>query len=61
MKPTRSQAIGAYTPFRAKKRRWLSETSQGRKTIHRKMRKSKCLTNKCLLGQAETMGHREDC
>lgn len=32
--------------------------SEGRKVIHRKMEKSKCLVHKYLLGCTETMGHR---
>lgn len=35
-------------------------TSKGRKTIHRKMEKSKCSVNKCSLGFKETMGPREE-
>lgn len=30
-------------------------TSKGRKAIHRKMKKIKCLVNICLLGYAEAM------
>lgn len=32
-----------------------SRTSKGRKTINRKVRKSKCWVNKCLLGHRERM------
>lgn len=37
-----------------------SGASEGKKAIHRKMKKSKCLANKCLFGHPETMGPRED-
>ena len=59
MRPISSQAFEAYVPSRAKEKRMGSGTSKGGKTIHRKMKKSKCLVNKYLLGDTEAMGHRE--
>ena len=35
-------------------------TSKGKKAIYTKIKKSKCLINKCLLGHIEAMGPRED-
>ena len=37
-----------------------SGISKGRKAIHGKNEKSKCLISKCLLGHPRIMGHRED-
>ena len=45
---------------RLRRRGQESGISKGKKAIHRKNEKSKCLISKCLLGHPETMGHRED-
>ena len=60
MRPTGSQAIEANMPSRAKEKRVGVGTSKRRKTIHRNMKKSKCLVNKCLWGHTEMMGCREE-
>ena len=60
MRPTGGQAIEAYMPSRVKEKGIGIWDLTGRKATHRKVKKSKCSVNKCLLGHAETMGHREE-
>lgn len=60
MKPPGSQAIEAYMPYGVKEKGIELWDFSRRKTINSKMKKSKCSVNKCLLGHAETMVHREE-
>ena len=60
MSPTGSRSIEAYMPSRAKEQGVRVWDFKRKEDIHRKMKKSKCLVNKCLLGHTEKMGHREE-
>ena len=70
MKPTRSHVIKVYMPSGAKEKDrglgqgreggWKEGKKGGRRTLHRKMKKSRHLVNKCLLGYPETTEHREE-
>ena len=60
MKLKGNQAVEAYKLSWAKKK-WVGVWDfKGKKTIHRKMKKSKYLVNKCSLDHTETMGHGEE-
>ncbi len=61
MRPTGNEAIEGYIPSRAEEKKVGGLGPQReKKTIHRKIKKSKYLVNKCLLDPTQTMGHREE-
>lgn len=60
MKPQIHQAIKANLPFLGKEKGMESGTSEGKEIFHRKMKRSKCLENKCFQGHTGTMEHQEE-
>lgn len=60
MRPTGSQAIEAYLPSKAREEGVEVWGLKGKEDNSQKMKKNKCLVNKCLLCHPETMGHEKE-